>query len=102
MATRQTARRSLAASALLLAAIDATATGGIVGTGTPASCTEAAFDTVFFNAQGTGGGTITFNCGGAPKDLLFTNYKPVSANTTVDGGGLATRLHSSRCSPARR
>jgi hypothetical protein len=32
---------------------------GVVGTGTPATCTESAFDTAL-----TGGGSVTFNCGG--------------------------------------
>jgi len=66
------------------------AAGGVVGTGTAASCTETAFNTVFFNAQATGGGTITFDCGTAPVALVFTTYKQVSANTTIDGGGRVT------------
>jgi predicted outer membrane repeat protein len=82
--------RGLAVAALLIGVSCAHAAGGVVGTGTPASCTEAAFDTVFFNAQTTAGGTISFNCGPAPHGLVFNTYKQVSANTTIDGGGLVS------------
>jgi predicted outer membrane repeat protein len=58
--------------------------GGVVGNGTLGSCTEAAFD-----AARVGGGTITFNCGGA-KTITLTFYKEIDANTTIDGGGLIT------------
>lgn len=58
--------------------------GGVVGDGTPGSCTEAAFDTAR-----TGGGTVTFNCGGA-KTITFTALKQISADTIIDGGGLIT------------
>ena len=57
---------------------------GVVGNGTPASCTEAAFNAVL-----TGGGLITFNCGGA-KTITFTFYKSLDADTTIDGGGVIT------------
>ena len=50
----------------------ALAAGGVVGNGTAASCTEAAFDTVLANAQTTGGGTITFDCGAAPIAIPFS------------------------------
>jgi hypothetical protein len=58
--------------------------GGVVGTGTSASCTEAAFDTALI-----GGGAITFNCGG-PKTITITFYKQIAADTTIDGSGLIT------------
>ncbi len=58
-------------------------TGGVVGTGTPASCTDAALNTAL-----TGGGTVTFNCGG-PATLTLT-LKTISANTTIDGGNAIT------------
>jgi len=66
------------------------AAGGVVGNGTPASCTEVAFDTVFFKAQSSGGGVITFNCGGAPQVVVFRAYKPVATNTEIQGGDLIT------------
>ncbi len=39
------------------------AADAVVGTGTPASCTEGAFDAALFAVQNGGGGTVTFNCG---------------------------------------
>lgn len=58
--------------------------GGVVGNGTPASCTEAAL-----NAALAGGGLVTFNCGGAAT-ITFTYYKTIEADTTIDGGGVIT------------
>ncbi len=67
---------------------------GVVGTGTPASCTQAALTTAL-----TGGGTVTFNCGGAVTPILVTSQIPITQNTVIEGGslikltgGLATRL----------
>lgn len=69
--------------------------GGVVGDGTPASCTEAALTTAL-----GGGGMVTFNCGG-PKTILVLSEKVITQNTSIDGGGvititggLATRLFS--------
>ena len=60
---------------------------GAVGNGTPGSCSEAAFDTAL-----TGGGTITFSCGGSPVTITLTNRKTIPTNTsvTIQGGGLIT------------
>ncbi len=66
------------------------AVGGTVGAGTPASCTESAFDFVLGNAQATGGGVITFNCGTAPAAIVFTNFKTIAATIEVRGGGRVT------------
>lgn len=46
--------------------------GGVVGDGTPGSCTEAALNTAL-----VGGGTVTFNCGG-PKTILITSQKTIA------------------------
>jgi hypothetical protein len=62
-----------------------TRAAGVVGNGTPASCTEAALDTAL-----TGGGLITFNCGPNPLTILLTSQKNLLANTTLDGGNLIT------------
>ncbi|MBK8817003.1 MAG: hypothetical protein IPN42_16520 [Methylococcaceae bacterium] len=69
---------------------------GIVGNGSPASCTDAALITAL-----SGGGTVTFNCGSAAKTILFGNEKIITADTTIDGGNLislsggnSTRLFS--------
>ncbi|MBI5564747.1 MAG: hypothetical protein HY870_07630 [Chloroflexi bacterium] len=58
---------------------------GLVGTGTPASCTEAALDAAL-----AGGGTITFNCGAAPHTILSSSAKAITLDTTLDGGGTIT------------
>jgi uncharacterized repeat protein (TIGR01451 family) len=55
---------------------------GVVGTGSPASCTEAAL-----NQALTGGGTVTFNCGGGPVTIPITTTKLIALVTTVDGLG---------------
>ena len=59
---------------------------GVVGNGTPASCTEAALDAAL-----AGGGLVTFSCGGAAT-IPVTATKSISAAaaTVVDGGGLVT------------
>ncbi len=58
--------------------------GGVVGDGTPGSCTEAAL-----TAALAGGGTVTFNCGG-PKTILVLSEKNITQNTVIDGGGVIT------------
>ncbi|GAB4457556.1 MAG: hypothetical protein Kow00120_26540 [Anaerolineae bacterium] len=68
----------------------ARAATGVVGTGTPASCTEAVL-LAQLGAAPTGG-TITFNCGGAPHTInlgaqITVNY---AQPTVIDGGGLIT------------
>jgi hypothetical protein len=59
---------------------------GVVGTGTPESCTEAAL-----GAALAGGGLVTFDCGPEPATITLTAEKVIAAGrapTTVDGGGL--------------
>ena len=81
----------VALTALALAyASAALAAGGVVGTGTPGSCTETAFDAVFAKAQTSGGGVISFNCGAMPHAIVFTVYKSVATNTEIQGGDLIT------------
>jgi len=56
----------------------------VVGTGTGASCTEAALTACL-----PGGGSVTFNCGGAAT-ITVTSTQTISADTTIDGGSLIT------------
>ena len=70
----------------------------IVGTGTPASCSDAALD-VGIAAVNAGGGTLSFDCGAAPHTIVVTSAKTLSADATILGngkitlsGGLGTRL----------
>ena len=58
---------------------------GVVGNGTPASCTEAALDAAL-----AGAGTITFNCGPDPWTVILTSEKLLDHPTTIDGGGKIT------------
>lgn len=58
---------------------------GTVGTGTPASCDEAAFDAAF-----AGGGAVTFDCGTDPVTITFTGTKTLTADTQIEGEGLIT------------
>jgi len=57
---------------------------GVVGDGTPGSCTDAAYA-----AAMTGGGLVTFDCGPDPIAIVV-NTQVVTGSTTVDGGGLVT------------
>ncbi|HEY6042067.1 MAG TPA: right-handed parallel beta-helix repeat-containing protein [Anaerolineae bacterium] len=56
---------------------------GVVGTGSPASCTEAALRSAL-----VGGGLVTFNCGSAPHTIALANGLNITQTTTIDGGGL--------------
>src|SRR4051812_46385354 len=53
----------------------------VVGSGTPASCTETAFAAAL--AQG---GLVTFDCGPAPQLIVLTTQHSTEHDTTVDGG----------------
>jgi hypothetical protein len=75
----------LAISFVLGLGIGAVQAAGVVGTGTPESCTEAALDAAL-----AGGGSLTFNCGTAPHTIILTSTKTIAADTTVDGGHLVT------------
>ncbi len=54
---------------------------GTVGTGTSASCTDAALNTAL-----TGGGLVTFNCGGGAVTVTVLTTQIISLSTTIDGG----------------
>lgn len=61
------------------------AADAVVGNGSPASCTEAAFDAALATAV-SGGGTITFNCGAAEATIPFSLVKLINlGNVTIDG-----------------
>jgi len=59
--------------------------GGVVGNGTPASCTQEALQSRLNN-----GGLVTFNCGSSPHTINITSPRIISATTTIDGGGKIT------------
>lgn len=56
---------------------------GVVGSGTPGSCTEAALDAAL-----NGGGTVIFNCGSSPHTIILTSQKSINDDTTIEGGNL--------------
>jgi hypothetical protein len=57
----------------------------VVGTGTPASCTEAAFDVALAS-----GGFIPFDCGRDPVTITVTSTKDVAIDTAISGDGRIT------------
>ncbi len=59
----------------------------VVGTGTPASCTEALLDAALAK-----GGVVTFDCGPAAATITITKTieLPTNVDTVIDGGGLVT------------
>ncbi len=70
----------------LLASISTARAGGaVVGTGTPASCTEQALDKALASR-----GPVTFNCGTQPSTIVVTTTKTISADLAIDGGKLVT------------
>ena len=79
----------LATLAMAVVAEPSSARACVVGNGTSASCTEVALDDCL-PGGGSFDGTVTFNCGGAPKTITITTAKSISKDTTIDGGGLIT------------
>ncbi len=67
---------------LLIVSVPTAQADGVVGNGTPASCTEAALKAAVAN-----GGTITFNCGSNPHTITVTDDVEVTQDTVIDGGG---------------
>jgi hypothetical protein len=65
--------------------VDTSNPDAVVGSGTPASCTE----TALANALAPGG-VISFDCGAAPVSIPIASSKLVSYDTVLDGGGLVT------------
>ncbi|HXV71157.1 MAG TPA: hypothetical protein VEB69_07100, partial [Acidimicrobiia bacterium] len=77
----------LLAAALMLVASPAESAraGGTVGTGTAASCTEAAFEAAL-----AGGGFVSFDCGAGEATITVTTRKTISDDTHIDGDGFVT------------
>jgi hypothetical protein len=83
----------LSAVLLILTLQPAHADSVVVGTGTPASCTEAAFDAALaelYPGATAPGGILSFNCGPNPYTILVTGEKFLHDGTVIDGGGLIT------------
>ena len=61
------------------------ATDAVVGV----PCTEAEFDAALATVESTGGGTITFDCGGSDI-ITFSAQKTISTSVRIDGADLIT------------
>jgi hypothetical protein len=71
---------------------------GVVGNGTPGSCTEAAL-----NGALAGGGLVTFNCGASPVTIPITAQKRLSVSTEINGGSATlVTLDAASASPRTR
>jgi hypothetical protein len=76
---------------VMLAGPPAVRAAGVVGTGTAASCTDAALNTALAS-----GGLVTFNCGPVAATIDIspgaggTGTKTISNDTTIDAAGLIT------------
>jgi hypothetical protein len=66
--------------ALLAWSYGAAHAAGVVGTGTPATCTPAAFVQAL-----TGGGTVTFACGTDPVTIVVPARQTIATDTTIVG-----------------
>ena len=75
----------LPACALALMAASPLAATTVVGTGTPASCTEAALEAAILEANGKAG-LVTFNCGPANHTIVLGSQKNLGNGVAIDGG----------------
>jgi hypothetical protein len=75
------------ACAAPIAPLDTGVPRAVVGTGSPASCTEAALASAV-----AGGGIVAFDCGAAPATIAITRTisLPTDRDTVLDGGGRVT------------
>ncbi len=60
-----------------------------VGTGAPASCTDAALTAAIDQANGEAG-LVTFDCGAAPHTIVLASQKSLADGVAIDGGGRIT------------
>jgi hypothetical protein len=65
--------------------VDTSSPNAVVGTGTAASCTEAALTAALAK-----GGVVTFDCGSAPVTIAVTAEVALKQDTVIDGGGTVT------------
>lgn len=77
-------------AALAQTAQPAHAADVVVGNGTPASCTEAAFDAALAAAQADQSGSVRFDCGAAPHTIDIYTSAVIGYDITIDGGDRIT------------
>ena len=68
-----------------ISAVNTAGNTNVVGNGTPASCTESAFEAAI-----AAGGVVTFDCGPSPYKLVLSSTKSITQDTVIDGGNLVT------------
>ncbi len=68
-----------------ISAVNTAGNTNVVGDGTPASCTENAFEAAI-----AAGGVVTFSCGLSPYKLVLSSTKLITQDTVIDGGNLVT------------
>ena len=68
-----------------ISAVNTAGNTNVVGDGTPASCTESAFEAAI-----AAGGVVTFNCGSSAYRLVLSSTKSITQDTVIDGGNLVT------------
>lgn len=68
-----------------LTPVDTSSAKTVVGSGTKASCTEAALRSAI-----EAGGVVTFDCGADPLTIVVGSELVVTQDTVLDGGGLIT------------
>jgi len=61
----------------------------VVGDGSPGSCNEISLNGALTLVQNSGGGRITFNCGG-PAEIFITSYKVIYDDVVLEGAGEIT------------
>src|SRR5215468_7182769 len=81
--------RLLAMPLLVWLVLPSSALACVVGSGSSASCTETDLDACL-PGGGRFDGAVAFRCGTAPATIPVTSTKTISADTTIDGGGLIT------------
>ena len=75
------ARWMLAAALAPAVSLSSAQAAGVVGAGTPESCTEQALDDAL-----AGGGDVTFDCGPSPHTITLSYTREISEATKLDGG----------------
>ncbi len=83
--------RTICAISLTFLSSTLCAADAVVGTGTPASCTETTFNAALaLVVNDIQGGVLSFNCGPDPDIILLSSVKNLVGVVTIDGGNKMT------------
>lgn len=76
---------------LVLCFATARAENAVVGSGSPASCTTAAYETALsLVVNDITGGQLSFNCGASPHTINIAGARNLQGQVIIDGGGRIT------------